>query len=360
MTYLSLLLIFLAVSARSFVIHPLRRDLPPLKASEVVDADFERLPDDRQDHTSSVVDGSALKDSSAPFQVLQSKSILDLTLQDNNITFPFLDTASQNVLMCKIVVTAKLNGQTYAVGIPAQHGVLCVVEHGDQSLEYIDPDVEESVEILEIMAGALEKYLSPELKLQRTPRILTIAGDLDQYTDDFSDNLVSEDITMEKLMEQPDDDFDKLFDFFRQQLGKEEFDKALQEVDQLDPEFEALFDLQEGDDNADDVLPSTEELEKAFRALGEDLTHQGVGLKLVGFAVKQEKGPPNVYSLVKPLKPLTVVARLRQSDQEEDYDVFDLLTPDEERLIIPRLEQVCRQDLESLGISVGASSSAAP
>jgi hypothetical protein len=169
---------------------------------------------------------------------------------------------------------------------------------------------------------------------------------------------VSEEITMEKLMEEPDtDDLDSLFDFFKEQLGNEAYDAAMEEATDLPPDLQALFEV---DDDGDEPIKTPEELEKAFRQLGEDLQHQGVGVKLVGFQVnnndendKNKGGPPSFYSLVKPVKPLTVVGRLREEQEGgSSQTVFELLTPEEESLIVPRLEQVCKEDMEAQGISL--------
>ena len=308
--------------------------------NEIVDADYERVVEENDD--------SAPKEDFIP--VLKSNSLLDMTLEDNNVTFPFVDPESQQTLNCRLAVTAELEDQeTYAVGIPSQNGVLMVVERGDDHLEYIDPDKDDNVEILEIMAGALQKYLGEDLKLQRTPRILTITGDLDKYVDAFPASLVSDELTLENIMEEPDDDLDKLFDFFKQQLGDEEYDKALGEATDLPPDLQSLFETSDGDETP--LSPA--DLEEAFRKLGDDLQHEGVGVKLVGFQVNnndeknKSKDPPSFYSLVKPVKPLTVVGRLNTEGREA---IFELLTPEEEALVVPRLEKVCKEDMEAQGL----------
>lgn len=330
--------------------------------SEIVDADFERS--EAENDVDNDDDESTADAADDVIPVLKSNSILDMTIEGNNITFPFIESSSQQTINCRIAISATLDDeQTYAVGIPAQHGVLMVIERGENDMEYMSPDDDENVEVLEIMAGALEKYLSEDLKLQRTPRVLTIAGDLDKYVNDFPANLVSEEITMEKIMEEPDtEDLDSIFDFFKEQLGEEAFEHELEEskTKSLPEELQGFFEMMSEDEINED-LGSPEKYEEAFRKLGDDLQHEGVGVKLVGFQVnnKDEKddknygGPPSFYSLVKPLKPLTVVGRLReQTDGTTEQTVFELLTPEEESLIVPRLEQVCKEDIEAQGLTV--------
>lgn len=338
--------------------------------SKIVDADFEAVlvPDDNGNNNNNLdFDKQDDNDGDTQIPVLKSNSLLDLTLQDNNMTFPFVDPQSQQTLLCRLAVTANLDDQRmYAIGIPSQHGVLMVIERYDNSdsdkddattsssMEYLDPDVEDNVEVLEIMAGALQKYLGEDLKLQKTPRILTIAGDLDKYLDAFPANLVGPDLTMEKILEEPDGDLDNLFEFFQKQFGDEEFEKAMAEATDLEPNLQKLFEMDYDED--DNNKPFNEaDLEEAFRNLGDDILHEGVGVKLVGFQINnidekdKTKNSPSFYSLVKPVKPLTVVGRLKETDTGRET-VFELLTPEEEALIVPRLEQICKEDMEAQGI----------
>jgi len=349
---------FISKNANGWSIQKKARFYPNLVKSAIVDADFERIDSNDENDNSKSMSQDA--DSSDIF----GKSILDMTIRDNNETFPFMDSDSQNAIFCRLAVTSNLDeelGGTYAIGIPEENGVLMIVERGGEELEYIDPDVSENVELLEIMAGALQKYLSPDLQLQRTPRILTIAGDLDQYTNKLPDNLVSEDMTFENLMDEPDGDLDQIDDFFKEQFGKEQYNEFIKEFEQnqSDPEFLAFAKFfEEGLEGGVDEAPSTpKEFEQAVRDLGLDLQNDGVGLKLVGFSVKQPDHPktaPFVYSLVKPVKPLTVVGRLRKN-AEDNSVIFQLLSPDEEQVIVPKLEQICKKEIESLGIDLDSS-----
>ena len=337
-----------------------------LSTGDILDADYERVTTVPESETS---DTELWKDTeqSTEIPIFRGESLLDLTLLDNNITFPFVDPKTQRTLNCRLAVTAELEDkQLYAVGVPAQHGVLMIIERDDESdndsdpaslkSEYLDPDLDDNSEILEIMAGALQKYVAADLVLQRTPRILTIAGDLDRYVNALPSSLVPPDITMDKLMEEPDGDLDKLYDFFKEQLGKEAFDQAMEEASDMGPDIMSMFEMgsdDEGKDEDCDESLNPLDLEEAFRNLSADIQHEGVGIKLVGFQINNNDGKNNVnsnqsfYCLVKPIKPLTVVGRLKSEGRET---VFELLTPEEEVLIVPRLEQICKEDMESQGL----------
>jgi len=326
---------------------------PIVLKSEIADADFERVcSNDDESEKASVSNENSSK-------LFESKSIIDMTIDDNNETFPFLDTQSQNAIFCRLAITSNLEdelGGTYAVGVPEDDGVLMIVERGENEMEYIDPDASENVEILEIMAGALHKYLSKDLQLQRTPRILTIAGDLNQYIEKLPDNLISEDMTVANLIEEPDGDLDKVDEFFKKQFGKEQYDEFIKEFEQnqFDSDFLKFAKLfEEGIEDSGGIRSSPEEFEQAVRNLGHDFQQDGVGIKLVGFTVKQDdhpKTPPSIYSLVKPFKPLTVVGRLRRNAADNSI-IFELLSPDEEHIIVPKLEQICMEEMKKQGIN---------
>ena len=99
-----------------------------------------------------------------------------------------------------------------------------------------------------------------------------------------------------------------------------------------------------------------------------DLDHAGVAIKLVSFRLRNGKA----YSLVHLVKPFVLVGKMIQSKQkkrvktdsqddnsmeneeeeEEDSIRFELLTKAEEKLLIPRLEDVCKKDLEEAGLQL--------
>jgi hypothetical protein len=204
---------------------------------------------------------------------------------------------------------------------------------------------------------------------------LTIAGDLQPYLDSFPENLLSEDLSLDSLLEEPDvsdSAIDKLFNFFEQQLGPEVYNQVMSETTDLDPNLQSLFDLlkEDADHQDDDVSMDLDSLEEKFRNLGDDISHNGVGIKLVGFHLNNGDTREEIsntrdhnsksisttesaafYSLVKPIKPLTVVGRLLK-DHDSKETVFELLNTKEEALIVPRLEKICQEDLEAQGITI--------
>jgi hypothetical protein len=355
--------------------------------TDFVDVPYERVPSETTETVSvEDVDGNT-ENPGKDIPLFRSKSILDETRRGNNVTFPFIEPSTQQVLTCRIAVTAKLeDDQLYAVGIPEDNGVLMIIERSEPSeressaFEYLDPDDDTNLEVFELMAGALHKYLSTDLKLQRTPRILTIAGDLQPYLDSLPENLLSEDLSLESLLQEPDVSdaaIDKLFSFFEEQLGPEVYNQVMSgETTELDPNLQSLFDLVKYDSEHqdEDVSLDLDSLEEEFRTLGDDISHNGVGIKLVGFHLNnddtsQESSSTRdrnskklsstteesaaFYSLVKPIQPLTVVGRLKK-DHDSGETVFELLSSQEEALIVPRLERICQEDLEAQGITINS------
>jgi hypothetical protein len=47
----------------------------------------------------------------------------------------------------------------------------------------------------------------------------------------------------------------------------------------------------------------------------------------------------------------------RHVKDEEDIIRFELLTPEEDKVIIPKLEEMCREDLEANGLTFPSSTS---
>lgn len=293
------------------------------------------------------------------------KTLLDLALEADpewqEIRVPFCDQ-EELFIDCKLAITAELDGNIYGIGIPFGHAVIVTIEQNDGTILALNPDDDENGELLEIMAGALAKNLGQDLKLKKTPRVLTIEGDLDQYTKNWKTEIFGGAIDAPTLLDESDESMDSFLDFMKSELGNQEFestiaeDFSLNDLDDIDPEWRKLFDIpglgtesqdEEGFEqmvknvfNADETS-----LEAPFKAISTDLEHEGVALKLVGFNFKDG----NIYSLVKPLKPYTLVGK--KSNDEDDLR-FCLLTKAESKLVIPRLQDVCRADLKVLGLEL--------
>jgi hypothetical protein len=143
------------------------------------------------------------------------------------------------------------------------------------------------------------------------------------------------------------------------ELGEEEYEKTLNEEpdeELLNPEFLALFSVPElnidtGDAKSVDelmksILNPEEEYEKVKKELGLDkLESDGAALKLVSYLFGNGKS----YSLVQLLHPYVLIAKFISDNGETR---FELLTKEEERIIVPHIENKFRRELEQAGLSI--------
>jgi hypothetical protein len=125
--------------------------------------------------------------------------------------------------------------------------------------------------------------------------------------------------------------------------------------DELTAELMSLFNVPGLGDNEDDpaamqelfdsLLDSPEEQLTDLQKMGDDVSHQGVALKLVSYKFPDNKA----YSLVQLLQPYALIGKYVAAD---DDIRFELLTAAEAKLVVPRLEKVCREDLEKAGLQL--------
>lgn len=324
----------------------------------------------------------------------------------NNLRIPFVDTGPDmdgKYIDAKLAFTVELDGVTYGIGCTFDPAAAIVFEKPDGTVVNVPPDpeppgirskeatddgnsnkdedvLENRQELMEIFAAQLQENVDEDLKLIKTPRCLTIAGPLEKYTDQWQDNLLPKPVSTKELLDESDEDLDYFLDFMKKELGEEEVAKTLagtedtiKELGMTDEELLELFGGADGisdtpfkneggdDDDADlaameDILKSTllstpeEQLQEFQKANGIDLDHDGVALKLVSYTFPKDK---KAYSLVHLLKPYVLVGRYCNDDKESDEMIrFDLIPPEEEKVLFPRLEQICKLDLEKAGLSL--------
>jgi hypothetical protein len=308
----------------------------------IVDVDFVKM-----DKTVTVTER---EEAPSPKSLLEYS--LELDPQWKEARIPFVDSASNRAIDCHLAFLVDLDGSTYGIGIPCDPAAAVTLEQNGKTT-YMNPI--ENEELVEIMASKLQEYLGDDVFLKNTPKILTIGGELDKYTAGWRETLFDETVDREALMDDGDEGLDFFYDFMKKELGEEEFQKTLDECrdDGVDRDLLQLFDVPGLGDEEGDVEGIQKMLESLldpdqdspFENIGEDLEHEGVALKLVGFHFNDDKS----YTLVTLLKPFTIVGR-HSGDETQDLK-FDLLTLQEEKLVIPRLERICQKDLEEAGLT---------
>lgn len=295
---------------------------------------------------------------------VNEKSLFDISLDSDprwkEVRIPFVDHQHQRMIDGKLAFVVEVEGVTYGIAVPFDHAAAITVEDTDGSIRNMSPDDDDNEEIMEIMATQLHEQLSEDLALKRTPRILTIVGDLDQYTKDWKTDLIPDSVDVKDLLDDSDEDLQFFHDFMKRELGEEEYERTMAEPatqDSIPDEIMELFDVPGLGEREDDI-DGMEEMVKSL--LNEDdpmgtmretlnasnLEHDGVALKLISYIFRNGKS----YSLVKLLKPVALVGK-SVKDAEGDIQ-FELLTPEEEELVIPKLESICRSDLEEAGLTL--------
>jgi len=263
-------------------------------------------------------------------------------------------------------------------------------------------------EITELMAAQLHEHLGEkDLYLQRTPRALTIKGPLDRYVSasTWQDDVAPKPADRDELLsllnggdnddkdsggddddDDDDDDLKFFHDFMREELGDDEYERTLQETpSEADLGMYELFDIPgygtESDDveGMKDLFESTlrqsperqvSEMKEFVRLRSDDGGEGSVALKLISYIMKGKKKNQKgkCYSLVLLLKPVALVAKCTRggtavtssmvggvdgTDDDDFGDIqFELLSPAEERIVIPELERVCVKDLEQAGLTL--------
>jgi hypothetical protein len=326
---------------------------------DFVDVDFERV----SEATSSDATTNSNNPPPAPKNLFDASLAADPDLDWNNVRIPFC--RDQEYIDGKLSFTIDMEGVTYGIAIPYDDAVAIVEESPKVgNILYVRPDEEDETgegrELMEIMAKQVQEHLGDgELELRKTPKVLTISGGLSKYTENWEKDLVPESLTVKELLEDDDPEISEFYEFMRSELGDEEFEKTIKEEvpKGVDPEIMKLFDVPGLGDQAGDMqgleamlkeIVEEEKQGEVQEAQAFQPNMEGMALRLIGFNFGDGS---KSYSLVKLLQPYTLVGKYIDDGNKEEIK-FELLTPEEEKLIIPKLEDLCRQDLESAGLSL--------
>lgn len=328
--------------------------------SNIIDAEFERL---EEEPARAVTAASNTQPSRSPTNL---QTLLDMSLNADpetaSLRVPFLDMAtsdgaSTDYIDVQLAFCVELDDTVYGIGVPFDHAVAIVYETSNRNKnvtqQYLNPDVVENRELCEIMAKQLRDQLSPDLELHKTPRVLTIVGDLNNFTKNWKQDLIPKPIEAQEFLENDDEEDDLKFfhDFMRSELGEEEYEKTLNE--EPDEELWNLLHLFEEPKPDIDFDPEPAYDEFRRQAGWDQLERDSLGLKLISYVFKDEKR--SSYSLIQLFKPFPLVARkvvVNRDSNIEDDTRFELLSAKEEQLVLPKLLDVCRDDLEQAGLSM--------
>lgn len=345
------------------------RKLALRSSNEIVDVEFERNPDPEEDVPKKKNKSAKKKKKKTGKKKKGSaKSLFEMSLEleprwkDTRI--PFVDTARTTCIDGTLAFLVELEGVRYGIAVPCDAAAAITLENTDGSVTNMYPDDDDNEELMEIMAAQLVEHVGPDLALKRTPRVLTIQGDLDQYTKNWEKEILPMPYEAKEILENINDEDDDLtwaHEFFKKELGEEEYEKTMAEpvtAEDVGDELMELFDIAGFGERSDD-MKGIEELfqslenqedptQAALDTLGSNpLDHEGAALKLISYLLEDGKS----YSLVQLLKPYTLVGRLADIDDKKSLE-FELLTQEEEKVVVPKLEELCRKDLEEAGLDL--------
>ena len=235
---------------------------------------------------------------------------------------------------------------------------------------------EEKEEIFQLAARAIMNEYGKSIRMKKTPRVLTLEGNLDDLIGDWKDVLLGsngngssgkkkkDDNNMSiddalDIFDEDDDDEEDFFDkIMKRDLG-ENYMSLLDNDDDdntgiSDEELLKLFDNsveEDGDDDLNALLDDIETNESKFKDTTYDQLVQqlqpSAALKLLNFV-----GPDNKeYTILRPLRPILLIGK----EDPDDYTRRILLTEEERNAILPRLERSCREGLEEAGFFLAGS-----
>jgi len=316
--------------------------------SDAIDVEFVRADDDGSDDKPAKTSLGDIRQS--PLQA--SLNMVEPRLR---IPIEFTDPISKTFIPCNLAFILEHDGVQYSIGTPVHTQVAVFCEEDMGSSYFIDPDEDDNLELMEMAAAKFESINNCKLIFQRTPRTLTVQGNLDRLIKGWkSDDRLEPGDVVDLFDESEEDEF---FDsFFKKELGANYRELYLAEDAEIDKEAQDLMEAfsipgfgdRKGDTEGLEKIVG--EIEKDNEIAQQDPNTWGsndseAALRLVGF--EGPDGKP--YSLVKMLQPVILVAK---EDDDLAPDQRFLLSKQEADEIIPILEQEFQAELAAAGLSI--------
>lgn len=221
--------------------------------------------------------------------IQKSQSLFDISLSSSmmndpewyNMRIPFIepttsasnrqyndnndDNTDNNVeeyIDVKIAFMVELDGNKYAIAVPADIPVMIVKEEENgNNIQNLSPSNSDNDEIIEIMASRLyETYNNNDedvnnenddgnninidnnnndiIALKRTPRVLTIVGPIEDRIQNWKTTVLPEPISTTELLNDDNEDIDSFHQFMKNELGEEEYKNTINnnndDIDDID------------------------------------------------------------------------------------------------------------------------------
>ncbi len=355
--------------------------------SKIIDAEV--IPDDPSDSSSS---SSSTTTNNSQMSLIEYSQKQDTDWKSMPVAF--CDTVSNTYIDCNLAFYVKdplgQNGQgaEYSLGVPCEVPIVVALEIDDSedgsdddanaddttvtnlskvipiNPENTDEDnisEDEKNEIFQMAARALMEEFGSDIRLKKTPRVLTIEGNLEDVIGDWKEVLLGNVVDSDKMSF---DDALNMFDDDNSDDGEDYFDKIMRrdlgpdymklaeeeggDDEEIDEELLKLFDSdslnKDGDiSNILDFLRKSDDsnnIDDDFGTLVQQLK-PSAALRLLNFMTEDGKE----YTILRPVRPMLLLGK----EDPDDYTRRILLTDEEMAEVLPRLESVCSEALEKAG-----------
>jgi len=359
----------------------------PIQFSKIIDAEV--IADDDGSDNDNISSGDSTAADNLQLSLVEYSQKQDPDWKSMPIAF--CDTVSNSYIDCNLAFYVKdplgQNGQgaEYSLGVPCEVPIVVSLEVADDeendngdnddaaftnlskvipiSPEHTDEDTlseEEKNEIFQMAARALMEEFGAGIRLKKTPRVLTLDGNLEEVIGDWKEVLLesvsnSKDVgflSFEGALNLFDDDnkdgedyFDKIM---RRDLGDDYMSLAEDGDGEVDEELLKLFDSDSVSKDGDvsevvDFLKNSGDsnnIDDDFDTLLQQLK-PSAALRLLNFMTEDGKE----VTILRPVRPMLLLGK----EDPEDYTRRILLTDEEMAEVLPRLESVCREGLEKAG-----------
>jgi len=360
-----------------------------IQFAKIIDAEV--IPDDNDSDNDIISSGSSVIQENSQMSLVEYSQKQDPDWKSMPVAF--CDTVSNSYIDCNLAFYVKdplgQNGQgaEYSLGVPCEVAIVVALETADDeengnsendnaavtnlsrvipiNPENTDKDdilgEDEKNEIFQMAARALMEEFGSEIRLKKTPRVLTIEGNLEEVIGDWKEVLL-ESVSNSKdvgklsfedalgLFDDNNNDGEDYFDkIMRRDLGPDYMKLADEDGDgEIDEELLKLFDLDSlsKDGDMSEVLDflknsgGSNNIDDDFDNLLQQLK-PSAALRLLNFMTEDGKE----VTILRPVRPMLLLGR----EDPEDYTRRILLTDEEMAEVLPRLESVCREGLEKAG-----------
>ena len=377
-----------AFGSQASIFHRCVLDTREVQFSKIIDAEV--IPDNDDSGSDNVSSDSGDTTDNLQLSLIEYSQKQDPDWKSMPIAF--CDTVSNSYIDCNLAFYVKDplgqsgQGAEYSLGVPCEVPIVVALEvsdddendNGDNDAaaftnlsrvipinpENSEEDIisdEDKEEIFQMAARALMEEFGSGIRLKKTPRVLTLEGNLDEVIGDWKEVLLesvsnSKDVGVlkfEDALNLYDDDvnndgedyFDKIM---RRDLGDDYMSLAEDGDGDIDDELLKLFDSGSFNKDGDisevvDFLKNSGDsnnVDNDFDTLLQQLK-PSAALRLLNFMTEDSRE----ITILRPVRPMLLLGK----EDPDDYTRRILLTDEEMAEVLPRLESAVKEGLEKAG-----------